>query len=361
VSAFALAAGPLGELRARATWPEARRLAGRALFWLGMYVAALVIFGAFVSLRHVNPVDMYRSMWTSTLTGTYGPGQVLDRAAPFILAAFAVAVPARAGLFNIGGEGQLMIGATAAGGVMLALGPHGDTFISLLLMGLAAAAAGAAWAGIAGVLRLKGRVDEAISTLLLNYVAADVLNYFVYGPWKDPSGNGQPVGKMLSEHQTMPTWHLYNSHISILVALVAVVIVSIVLWRTKWGFSLRCIGGNPEATRRAGLKVGVLMLSAMLVGGALAGLAGMMQYTSLEGQLRPGLGATFGYTAFLASWLARHQPTKVVFAALLLAIIAVAGDSLQLNSGLPGSTVNVLTAVVLLVVLSYRRTLRKAS
>jgi simple sugar transport system permease protein len=361
MSALGFAAGPLDGLRERATWPTARRLALRALFWIGMYAAALAIFGAFVALRHVDPFDLYKSMWTSTLTGSYGPGQVLDRAAPFILAGLAVAVPARAGLVNIGGEGQIVIGATAAGGVALAMGSSGGTVENLVVMGLAAAIAGALWAGLAGVLRLKGKVDEAISTLLLNYVGADVLSYFVYGPWKDPSGNGQPVAKPLTEHQTLPTSGLYTSHIGIYVALVLAAVVGLVLWRTKWGFSLRCVGGNREAARRAGLGVGLLMLSAMLVGGALAGVGGMLQFTALEGQLRPGLGATFGYTAFLASWLARHQPAKVVLAALLLAIIAVAGDSLQLGANLPGATVNVLTAVVLLVVLSYRRTARKAA
>ena len=361
MSAGELSVRAVDGLRARLTWPFARRVAGRTLLWLGMYAAALVIFGAFVATRHVNAIDMYKSMWDSTLTGSYGPGQVLNRAAPFILAGLAVAVPARAGLVNIGGEGQIVIGATAAGGAALALGPHGGTVVSLVLMGLAAAAAGAAWAGIAALLKLKGNVDEAISTLLLNYVGADVLSYFVYGPWKDASGNGQPASKPLSEHQTLPTWSAINGHIGILIALAVALVIGLLLWRTKWGFALRCVGGNQEAARRAGLSVAMLMVTAMLVGGALAGLGGMIQLSGMEGQLRPGVAATFGYTAFLASWLARHQPGKVVLAALLLALIAVAGDSLQISSSLPGAAVNVLTAVVLLVVLSQRRSSAKAA
>ena len=339
---------------------DAWRLAKGTLIWIGMYVAALVIFGAFVATRSVDPIEMYRAMWNSTLTGSYGPGQVLNRAAPFILAGLAVAVPARAGLVNIGGEGQIIIGATAAGGVALALGTSGGHVESLVLMGLAAAVAGALWAGLAGVLKLKGNVDEAISTLLLNYVGANVLSYFVYGPWKDAAGNGQPNAKPLTEAQTLPTWSAINGHIGIIIALVVAALVSFALARTKWGFQLRCVGGNREAARRAGLSVGLLMLSAMLVGGALAGLGGMIQFSGMEGQLRPGIAATFGYTAFLASWLARHQPGKVVLAALLLALIAVAGDSLQISSNLPGAAVNVLMAVVLLVVLSQRRTVKAA-
>lgn len=335
---------------------DGRRLAIAALRWLVIYAAALVIFGVFVLTRGVDPVALYQSMWQSTLRGSVGPGQVLDRGAPFILAALAVAVPARAGLVNIGGEGQLVIGATAAGGAALALGGHGSGLEAIIVMALAGAGAGALWAGLAAVLKLRARVDEAISTLLLNYVAIDVLSYFVYGPWKDSSGSGQPVAKPLPPDQVLPTLSAGGAHIGILIALAVTAVLALVLWRTRWGFALRCAGGNAEAARRAGLNVPMLLLTAMLAGGALAGLAGMIQFSGVEGQLRPGIAATFGYTAFLASWLARHKPGQVMLAAMLLAVIAVAGDSLQIAANLPGSTVNILIAVVLLAVLCNRRT-----
>lgn len=331
--------------------PTRRHLRGAARILLA-YLAALVIFGAFVSVRHVNPLSMYHSIWTSTITNRYGFGQVLVKTAPFILAALAVTVPAKAGLINIGGEGQLIIGATAAGGVGLALGTHVTGFPALLLMAVAAMAAGAAWAGLAALLKLVGNVSEAISTLLLNYIGADVLAYMVYGPWKDKAGNGQPASKPIPKSDYLPTIHVLKAHAGIVIAVVAVIAVSWAMTRTKWGFALRAVGGNAEAARRAGLAVAALTLSAMLVGGALAGLGGMVQFAGLEGQLRPGLAATYGYTGFLASWLGRHKPGQVALAALLIGIIAVAGDSLQLSSHLPGGAVYVLMALVLLAVLS---------
>ena len=125
------------------------------------------------------------------------------------------------------------------------------------------------------------------------------------------------------------------------------------------------MGGNPEAARRAGLAVAPLLASALLVGGALAGLGGMVQYSGLEGALRPGLAATFGYTGFLASWLGRHHSGKAVLAATLLAAaaaaVAVAGNALQFSSNLPGGAVEILTAVILLVVLAKRPSGKKAS
>lgn len=353
---------PPKEPRARRLSPAVLlRVARGTVFWIAMYTAALAIFGLFAATRDVDPIAMYQAMWDATVTNSYGLGQVLSRAAPFILAALAVAVPARAGLINIGGEGQIVLGATAAGGVALALGGNGGTVPALVLMGLAGMAAGGAWAGLAAVLKVKGRVDEAISTLLLNFVAFQVLNYLIFGPWKDSAGNGQPASELLAADHKLPVIESLHTHVGIVIALVVTLGVGLLLWRTQWGFALRCVGGNQEAARRAGLPVGRLLITAMLVGGALAGLAGMIHYAGLEGQLRPGLAATFGYTAFLASWLARHQPGRVVVAAVALAAIAVAGDTLQISSNLPGAAVNVLMAVVLLVVLSHRRTPAKAA
>jgi simple sugar transport system permease protein len=323
-------------------------------WWVLAYLSALVIFGAFVELHHVNAFSLYGAMWSETITNSYGFGQVLDRVGPFVLAGMAVAVPARAGIINIGGEGQLVIGATAAGGVALALGTHVTGFPALVLMALAGASAGAAWAAIAGLLKVYGNVNEAISTLLLNYVGADVLSYLVYGPWKSAAGNGQPASSPIPAGDFLPTIHAIQAHIGIVIAVVVTIGVAFALKYTRWGFSLRAVGGNPASAKRAGLPVVWLTLSAMLVGGALAGLGGMVQFSGLEGQLRPGLAATFGYTGFLASWLARHEPKRVLLAALLLAVISVAGDALQISSNLPGGAVNILMAVVLLVVLVKR-------
>jgi simple sugar transport system permease protein len=341
--------GPAAPTRSR----RALDLSSDVLRWVIVAVSSLVVFGAFVSARHVDPLAMYQGMLEGLFTN-YGLGQVLDRAAPIVLAAMAVALPARAGIINIGGEGQLVIGATAAAGAALGLGAHLSGPPALILMALAGAAAGGLWAGIAALLKIYGNVNEAISTLLLNYVGADVLAYLVFGPWKDAAGNGQPASRPLLPADTLPLLPGMQAHNGIVLALLVVGVTAAVLAWTRWGFSLRAVGGNLEAARRAGLPVVVLVISALLAGGALAGLAGMIQFAGLEGQLRPGLGATFGYTGFLASWLARHQPGRLVLAALLLSCIAVAGNSLQITSHLPGSAVNVLMALVLLAVLAQK-------
>jgi simple sugar transport system permease protein len=316
------------------------------------YAAALVIFGAVVMLKGANPVTTLTDMVRATLD-TRSMGDVLVRTAPYLLAALAVAIPARAGLVNVGGEGQIVIGCVGAAAAAQWLDGDVPGAVVIVAMMLFAAVAGAAWAGLAGGLRVALRIPEAITTLLLNYVAIDVMLYLIYDPWKDASGTGQPTSKPLSSGAELPTFGFGDAtvNIGIVIAAVAAVIVWLVLRSTSWGFTLRVVGGNGEAARRAGLPVGRLLLSAMVVGGALAGLAGMIHFAGSEYKLRTGMTAGFGYTAFLASWLGRHHPLKVVYAAALLAFLAIGGSSLQLDANLPAATVNVLMALVLLAVL----------
>ena len=355
MAAPAVPVGADGHAGGRARWLHVGREAGR---WIIVYAAALVVFGAFLVTKGANPLSVYADVWRSTVVHHANLAEILVKAAPLVLAGLAVAVPARAGLVNVGGEGQIVVGAICASGAALALDTRLPGGLMIVVMMLAAAAGGAVWAGLAVALKLTLRVNEAITTLLLNYVAIDLMLYLVYAPWKDRHGSGQPATRALAVAARLPLIGTSKVNQGILLAGVAAVVVALVLRWTKWGFHLRVVGGNAEAARRAGLAVGPLLLSAMLVGGALAGLAGMVHYAGSEFKLRPGMTANFGYIAFLASWLARHKPGRVVLASLLLAAIAVAGDSLQIDSNLPAASVNILMALVLLAVMGGAR--RKA-
>ncbi|MEV0136669.1 hypothetical protein AB0H83_50625 [Dactylosporangium sp. NPDC050688] len=333
----------------------------QVLGWVVAVAGAPVIFGAFVAVKGVNPFTVYADMLTSLADPVQGQA-VLVRAAVLLLAGLAVAVPARAGLLNVGGEGQIVIGAVSAAGVGLIADQRLPGGLVLVLMVLAAMAGGAAWAGLAAGLRLTVKVNEAISTLLLNFVAIDIMLGLIYDPWKDASGFGQPSSRPLADTARLPLFTTGGTlNAGIVLALLALVGVWAALRYTTWGFRLRVVGGNPEAARRAGMRVGPLLLSAMLVGGALAGLAGLVHFAGTEFKLRPGMTTNFGYIGFLASWLAMHRPLRVGLAAVLLAAIAMGGDSLQIDAGLPAASLNVLMAVVLLVVLGSRLAPRRKS
>ncbi len=330
-----------------------RRLCAALLVYLG----ALALFSVVVALKGGNPFSVWSTMVRSTVLAGPTLQETLLRAVPIALAALAVAVPARAGLVNVGGEGQLIVGAVAATGAGVAIGASVPGPVSWLVMAVAGAGAGAAWAGLAGLLRTALGANEAVTTLLLNFVANDIMLYLIYQLWKDPKGSGQPESRPLVHAAQLP--RLWGSQLNIAV-LVTVAVAAAMWWllrHTGWGFALRVVGGNPEAARRSGLPVRRLLLSSMLVGGALAGLGGMLNFAGLELRLRPDITLSFGYIAFLASWLGRHQPVKVVGAALLFSAIALSGNGLQLTDGLDGSIVDVLLALIVAapLVLTKRR------
>jgi general nucleoside transport system permease protein len=325
---------------------------------LGAFGLALAVFAVLMLLKGVNPLSAYRDMVVSTFTDRFQLAGILVRATPVLFAALAVAVPARAGLINVGGEGQLVIGGVASMGVALAVGNNFSGPFVLVLMAVGGGIAGGLWAAIAALLRLKIGIAESVTTLLLNYVAVDVLYFLIFDRWKDRKGSGQPATKALRSSVHLPLWGDTRVHLGLVLALLAAALVFVVFKTTSWGFRLQVVGGNAEAGRRAGLNVSGLVTSAMVTGGMLAGLGGFAQLAGAEFKLRSGFLVGYGYIGYLASWLSRHRPIGVVGACLLLSAIAISGDSLQLDAHLPAASVNVLMALILLGVFGFGK--RKA-
>ncbi len=321
--------------------------------WTLALGAAVVLYALFLAVNGADPVEALRAMWDSAFGDSTGIGETLIRTAPLLLGALAVVVPARAGLFNIGGQGQMVMGAIGAVGMSFALDGSLPQAATLVLLLLAGAAAGAAWSAIPAVLRLTTHANEAITSLLLNYVAGLVLSWLVFERWKDPASLGQAFSEELDSHSRLPILWGERVHAGILLAVVAAFVIWWLLRSTAWGFRLGVLGGNPEAARRSGFRVDGLAVGAMLVGGALAGIAGMVEVTGVEARLRPDMLAGYGYIAFLASWLARHQPLKAIVSSIALAAIFVGGFGLKISAGLSGAAVNVLMALVLLAVLGF--------
>jgi general nucleoside transport system permease protein len=322
--------------------------------WMGAIGIPLLMFGLLGALKGVSPIAMYTDMAASLFTQT-SLAEILVKVTPVLFAALAVAVPARAGLVNVGGEGQLVIGAVAAFGITLVLGDSIPGPFVIVAMVITAAIGGALWAGIAALLRQFVGINEAVTSLLLNYIAIDVMSYLVYDRWKDRQGSGQPVSRALPADERLPRIAYDRVHFGLVLAVGAFVVVALVFRYTTIGFRLRVIGGNPEAARRAGYEVAKLTIGALCVGGALAGIGGMTQLAGVEYKLRQGLVVQLGYIGYLASWLARHRPTPLLASAMLLSAVAIGGDSLQIDSSLPAASVNILMALLLLGVFGFGR------
>jgi ABC-type uncharacterized transport system permease subunit len=309
-------------------------------------IGCLALFSLVVALRGASAFGVYDTMVSSTIFDWGSFQQVLLRAVPLALAALAVTVPARAGLVNVGGEGQLIIGAVAAGGIGIQIGESVPGPLAWLVMALAGMAGGAAWAAIAGGLRVGAGANEAV----------DILLYLIYQPWRDPDSFGQPQSAPLALDAQLPRIFGSQLNLGVIIALTAGVVIWMLLRYTGWGFALRIVGGNPESARRMGLPVKKLMLSSMLVGGSLAGLGGMLNLAGVETQLRPDMTLTLGYVGFLASWLGRHSVPKVLAVAVLFSAIAVSSNSLQLEYGIDGTVVNVLLGLAVIAPLVIART-----
>lgn len=323
------------------------------LYFVGALVVALAAFALVLLLLGRDPIASYTGMLQLSLGSDYGRSEVIVKMIPILLCGLAVAVPARLGLVNVGGEGQLYLGAWLATWAALSLSQIPAILLLPLMLILSMAGAGL-WALLPAILRALGWLNETISTLLLNYVAILFVQFFVFGSWKDPTSGNFPQSVAFAAAAQLPVLPGTRVHAGILIGLVAAVILFLVLRYTRWGYEMRAIGGNPEAARRVGIPVTLYIIIALVIGAALAGIAGFGEVSAIQGRLRPDISPGYGYIGFLVSWLANHNPLTIVLMSLLLALIFSGGDSLQLNQNLPSASVNVLMALTLFVVLVLR-------
>jgi simple sugar transport system permease protein len=321
--------------------------------------SALLLFGLFVALAGKSPVDA----WTLLFKGAFGDAfswqNTLVRAAPLMLTALAVALPARAGLTVIGGEGALVMGALGCAGLPYLFAPPGSWLGSLMVL-LAAALAGAAWVALAGVLRQWRGVNETISSLLLGYIAIALFKHFVEGPLRDPASLNKPSTKPLDEalrigpimgSASMDSW-LGDVHWGLVWGVVLCVLVGLWLSFTSHGFSLRVVGGNARAARLVGLPTDRLVVVACAAGGACAGLAGGLEVAAVHTSANASVIAGLGYTGILVSFVARHNPWAIPPVAILFGGFGAAGSLLQRRLELPDASVLVLQGFAFVFILA---------
>ncbi len=314
-------------------------------------LAALVVGGLVMLLTGANPVDAYREMWDTALGGWRPMTRTLTAATPLILTGLCAAVAFRMRVYNIGGEGQLYLGAMAAAATALAMPESTPGPLMLVLVMAAGALAGAVWAALAAVPKAYLGADEVLTTLMLNFVALGLMNYLIFGSMsflRDP-GPAVPQGKPIPEAAELPTLS-GRLHAGILIALVAALLLGWLLRSTTWGFRLRTIGDSPKAARYAGMPVAGMTVGVLAVSGAMAGLAGAVELSGVTKGVDPGaLAVDLGYTGIVVAAVARFNPVGVVPVAVFLAAISTSGSSLQ-SVGVPVEVVLMLQGLVFLAV-----------
>jgi general nucleoside transport system permease protein len=313
--------------------------------------AGLGLFGVFVWAHGHHPLQA----WTLLLLGAFGDSfslqNTLQRAAPLMLTALAVALPARAGLTVIGGEGALVLGGLACAGLPYALPlPAGAAGTALLL--LAASLAGAAWIALAGWLRQWRGVNETISSLLLGYIAIALFKHIVEGPLRDPASLNKPSTLPLEESVRIGSIVGTDVHWGLVFGVLACLLAAFWLSVTTHGFATRVVGGNMRAARLVGLPATTLIVTACALGGAAAGLAGGIEVAAVHGAANASLIVGLGYTGILVSFVARHQPLAIIPVAILFGGFLAAGSLLQRRMGLPDASVQVLMGFCFVFILA---------
>lgn len=330
--------------------------ARRLLLALSSPIAAvsisLFIGALFMWIIGLDPLQAYAQLWAGTFATRYQIGVTLIKATPLMLTALGLGFAFRSGVFNIGAEGQIYIGAlfgTFVGIQELGLPPWLHIALSLL----AGFIGGGLWGAFAGYLKARHRVNEVITTILLNYIAILVVSYFTHGPLKADrtSAASMPHTLEVQVASRLPViWEGTRLHAGIIIALVIVAVMAFLSYRTAFGFKARAVGLNPTAARYAGMSVVPVITLAMLISGGLAGMAGTIEILGVQRRLRDQFLSGTGYTAIAIALFGRNDPLGIALAAILFGALEAGAANMEALAGVPSTLVEIIQAVIIFLV-----------
>lgn len=298
------------------------------------------------------PLKALSLIFIEPLTTVRGLAELTVKSTPLILIAMGLSFGFRAGIWNIGAEGQFTVGAITGGAVALVFHPGGGWWL-LPLMALAGIAGGMAWAAIPAFLRTRFQTNEILTSLMLVYVALLGLSMAVHGPLKDPQSFNFPESKLFQAAATMPALiGGTRAHVGFLIALGVVVVGHVLMTRHMIGFQAQVLGEAPRAAKFAGFSEKKLVWLAFAISGGLAGLAGLFEAAGPVGQLVPGLPSGYGFSAIIVAFLGRLQPIGILLAGLLVGLTAIGGEAAQVTLSLPSATTQVFQGLLLFFVLA---------
>lgn len=311
----------------------------------------LITTALIFALLGKSPGEALYTFFIKPLIATGNLPELLVKASPLILIATGLSLGFRANVWNIGAEGQYTMGALAGGGLALWFSQSTSVFL-LPAMIVVGTLGGMAWAAIPAWLRTRFNANEILTSLMLTYVAQLILIYLVTGPWRDPQGYGFPQSEMFGPAATMPILVSGTRlHLGVFIALVVALAAWGLLGKSLVGFQLKVVGQAPRAARYAGFSDKALIWLSLMLGGGLAGAAGLFEVSGPVGQLLPTISPGYGFTAIIVAFLGRLHPIGVVFAGLLLALSYLGGEAAQIDLGLPGAVTGIFQGILLFYLL----------
>ncbi len=334
----------------RLTFPQWLPVASLAVALLLAMLAIAVIFQAL----GVNPWVAFQRIFRGGFGSVYGLQETLTKSIPLILAGVGLTLAFKGRMYNIGAEGQLLIGAVCATGVSRTF-PDLPAYLLLPAMFLGGFLGGALWAAVPAILKTRFRVDEVLTSLMLVYVANEAVRLLVYGPWRGTDTRGFPITDEFPPAAHIPTILGTRIHYpTLILAILLAVLIYLLLMHTKLGYEIRVTGENPDAARYAGMNYMKTALLVMVISGGLAGLAGTGEVAGIHFRLRPpeAISPGYGFTAIIVAWLARLNPLAAILTAFLLGGLLVGGDAIQIALNLPAATVQIFNGVILFFVIA---------
>ena len=312
---------------------------------------AFVCGGILIGLSGFPPLEAYGALIYGTLGNLSFFSEVLVKTVPLLLAGLGLTFSNRAQVFSIGAEGQIFLGALGAAAVGLFLGSL-PAYAAIPLCMAAGMVLGGAWGGIAGWLKVRMNANEIITTLMMNYIAIELVRYLVSGPWRDPK-TVEPFTAQITAGAWLPLLiPRTRLHLGLIFALAAVALVWWLIRRTVLGYQLTVSGSNPSAAEASGINVGRIVVISMLISGGLCGLAGATELMGIHHRLIEEISPGYGYTAIIIAILGRGKPLRVLFAAFFFAMLTVGADGMRRAMGIPVAVGIILQALVLLFALA---------
>jgi general nucleoside transport system permease protein len=315
---------------------------------------ALAVSALIIALSGHSPAAAFGALASGAFGSVDSLSEVAVKTCPLLLTGLAIAISFQAGVWNIGAEGQLLMGALT----MAALGSHGATlpaWLDLTADLAAAALAGAVWGGIAGQLKLRRGVNEVISTIMLNFVALGLISYLVQGPLMEAGGRYPQTDAILPGLWMPRLAAAHRVHLGLPLALLIAVGMQFLLYRTVAGYEMRAAGLNPQAARLAGIDVDRRLLLALMLSGALAGLAGAVEVSAVTHRLYERFSPGWGFTAIAVGLLGRLSPVGVVVAAVFFGALDAGSNAMQRVAGVSSVLVAVIQATVIFFLVALER------
>lgn len=311
-------------------------------------ILALLVSGLFLAMLKFNPILVYGSMIKGAFGSTYSVKETILKAIPLVIASLGIAVAFKMQFWNIGGEGQMFMGAFFSAFFALKF-PDMPKVPLLTIMLVSGFIGGAIWGMIPAYFKAKWGTNETIVTLMMNYIALKWVTFLQYGPWKDKNAQGFPKIPIFSDNATLPS--IAGIHIGFIIALILVVVIYIFMEKTKKGYEISVLGESRKTALYAGININKTIIIAMLISGGLCGLTGMIQSSAISNTLSVEVTGGVGNTAIIIAWLAALKPQFILITSVLFAALVEGGTFIQTSFGIPDAVASILQATILFFVL----------